>query len=604
MQFLAPGFFGLLIFLLGVILFYLFRKQYDKQVVPSTFFWQQVMREWQATKWWRKLQQHLLLYLQLLILALLMLALVRPYSGVSDFSGEHLAVVIDTSASMTTIEAEKDRLEAAKEEINHLIDQLDNQKLTAIIAKQTPEILFSNETNKKEMRSSIENVSTSFQSEDINKSVQLANQLLSNSGGEIHVFSDRVKQDDISDTYLNHKVAVHNLGKTTNNLSIHTFGVAQEEDSSVNGVLSVANEMEKEQQVTIQISFEDEELVEIEESIDPGKRTQIQIRDLPEKPYYKAIIINDDHYQADNTSFTFLGKDKQPAIYLVGEVNSFISKALSHLSADIIQMEEMTGVPEAENAIYVLGNVPAENWPDGPKMILSPALGEPFNVKDKQVLQAGLKEVREDPLLQFVNMDEVYIQESYPFASAELQTIVASEEVPLISKGYYKGSPVILLGFDIENTDWPMHSSFPIFLYNSIDYLTDQNHLLGYFLPNERKEISYSSGVTRSIILNETNEEIGELNINDSTLIAPNVPGLYKVREETEFGNKERLFAVIVDEEEKSISPEKSFTLEFDNEQTSGDSEKNPNEIWIGFAIAGLLFLFLEWEVYRRGITG
>ncbi|OZU90183.1 hypothetical protein CIL03_03300 [Virgibacillus indicus] len=603
MHFLTPVYFSLSFFLLGVILFYLFRKQYDKQVVPSTFFWQQVMRERQATKWWRKLQQHLLLYLQLMILALLMLALVRPYFDVSDLSGEHIAVVVDTSATMTATEGEYNRLQVAMEEINNLIDKLDNQKLTAIIATHSPEILFSNETDKNKMRSALNNVSSSYQRANIDKAVQLANQLLSDSSGDIHVFSDDVNQEEITDTHLKHKISVHNIGTSSNNLSIHTFGVAEQE-GSVNGILTVSNEMDEEQQISIKIENEGEELANIEESVEPGKQIQIQIRNLPIKPYYKAIISNKDHYRADNSGIAFLDEDKQPPIYLAGEVNSFISKALSHLSTDIIQVEETSDISRDENGIYILGNVSSENWPDGPKLILSPTTGGPFSVKEEQMLQAGLEAVNEDSLLQFVDIDEVYIQQSYPFDSLELQSIVTSAEIPIISKGYYEGNPFVLLGFDIEETDWPMHSSFPIFLYNVINYLTAQQQLLGYLHPNERKEISHSTGVISSVILNEKNEKISELNVNDSFLNAPKSPGLYKVQEETKFGKKERLFAVTVDEEEKNISTSKSFTIDIDNDQASGVKAENPNEIWKFFAIAALLFLLLEWEVYRRGITG
>ncbi|PAV29417.1 hypothetical protein CIL05_11155 [Virgibacillus profundi] len=603
MHFLTPAYFGLSIFLIGVILFYLFRKQYDKQVVPSTFFWQQVMREWQATKWWRKLQQHLLLYLQLLILALLMLALVRPYIGLNDLSGDHIAVVIDTSASMTAKEGEQERLALAMEEIDILIDQLDNQKLTVIIAEQTPEILFSNETSKSKMRNSLEKVESSFRRTNMDEAVQLANQLLSSASGEIHVFSDRVDREQISETHLNHTVAVHNIGTSKSNFSIHTFGVAEQE-GKVNGILSVANEMDIEQQFSIIIESAGEELMRIDESIEPGKLTQIQLRDLEKKPYYKAIITNEDDYQADNSSFAFLATDKQPSLYLVGEVNSFITKAFSYLSTDIVQVEDSNEIPQVENAIYILGKVPAENWPDGPLLILSPTTGGPFKIEEKQMLQDDLQAVNEDPLLQFVNIDEVYIQQSYPFDSLTLQSIVTSGETPVISKGSYQGHPLVLLGFDMEETDWPMHSSFPVFLYNTINYLTDQNHLLGYLQPGERKEISHLTGVTNSMILNEDNEQISELNINESFMNAPKKPGLYRVQEETEYGMKERLFAVTVDDEEKYMSPSNDFTIENQSEQKDDVHEEKPNEIWIGFATLALLFLLLEWEVYRRGITG
>ncbi len=100
------------------------------------------------------------------------------------------------------------------------------------------------------------------------------------------------------------------------------------------------------------------------------------------------------------------------------------------------------------------------------------------------------------------------------------------------------------------------------------------------------------------------NEKIADMNVDNSILIAPERPGLFKVAEETEFGLKERLFAVIVDEEEKYISPEDSFTIETENEETGGDNQKHPNEIWTVLTIVALFILFLEWEVYRRGITG
>lgn len=602
MQFLTPAYFGLLIFLIGVILFYLFRKQYDKQVVPSTFFWQQVMREWQATKWWRKLQRHLLLYLQLLILALLMLALVRPYMGVSQLSGGHIVAVLDTSASMTAEEESTTRLELAKREVNKLIGKLDKQKMTLISAEQTPTILFSNETNKSKMRKMLDNVGASYQGADVDEAVQLANQLLTSSTGEIHVFSDRVDREIMHDANLNRKVSVHNFGTSKRNISIHTFGVAERE-RKVNGILSVFNEMEEEQLVTIKIESEGEEITSVKERIEPNKLTQIQVPDIPKKPYYKATMMNEDNYIADNTGFAFLAADKQPSLYLVGEINPFITKAITYLGTDIIQVGSSNEIPNVENAIYILGKVPAEHWPDGPLLILSPKTGGPFKTKQKQTLGTGLQSKKEDPLMQFVNMDEIYIQKSYSFDSTKLQSIVTSEETPVISKGHYQGRPLVFLGFDIEDTDWPLHSSFPIFLHNSISYLTEQQQMLGYLRPNERKEIAHSSGMTKSMILNEDNEQVSELDTDESLFEAPSNPGLYRIKEETEFGPKERLFAVSIDEEEKYISPGKSFVMENQNKQTAEINEDNPNEIWIWFAVLALIFLLLEWEVYRRGIT-
>lgn len=602
MYFLTPIFFGLSLFLVGVIIFYLFRKQYDKQLVPSTILWVQVMREWQATKWWRKLQRHLLLYLQLLTLAFLMFALTRPYIGHHEFSGEHIVIVFDTSASMMTKEQEKSRLQLAKEKVNEMIDQLDNQKMTLILAQATPKILFSNESNKGKMRSELQQIESSYQSIEINEAIQLANQLLTNSTGEIHVFSDRTDKNEIRDTYLTNSVTVHNIGASNNNLSLITFGVAEQKEG-IRGVLSVFNEMESEQLVTIKIEHDGEELTRLKEVIEPNKIKQVYIQNLPKKMYYKATIINEDNYQVDNSNIALLEEEKDPAIYLVGDVSPFVTKVLSYLGTDIVQVENSQEIPQVSHAIYVLSKIPADHWPDGPALILSPTTGGPFSIKEKIDVSSKLGVDKEDSLMQYVDMDKVYIRKSYPFHSAKMQSIVTSNGTPIISKGYNQGHPLVLLGFDIEDTDWPLHSSFPIFLYNSISYLTEQRDLIGYLQPGERKEIAHSTGVTNSSILGEGFEKISNLNTDEAFLVAPNQPGLYRLKEVTNFGAKERLFAVTLDDEEKYISPSKSFNLKVESKELREKEQQNPNEIWNWFAALALLLLIVEWEVYRRGLT-
>src|SRR5690554_2427948 len=118
MGFLNPLFFSLSIFIGAVIVFYMFRKQYENRVIPSTFLWQQVMDEWQASPWLDKLQRNLLLFLQLLALTLLMFALVKPLLMVRGIPGEHIIFIIDHSASMATTHNGKSRFEEAMEKVN------------------------------------------------------------------------------------------------------------------------------------------------------------------------------------------------------------------------------------------------------------------------------------------------------------------------------------------------------------------------------------------------------------------------------------------------------------------------------------------------------
>jgi hypothetical protein len=600
MQFITPLYFLLSIFLVGVIIFYLFRKQYENQIIPSTLLWQQVMREWQATKWWKKLQNHLLLYLQLLILFLLLLALTRPFWGHHELSGEHIVVVLDTSASMTAEEENDTRLDIAKNEIMNLIDQLDNQALTVILAENVPSILLSNESSKQIMESKVTDVSSSYQHADVRKAIQLANQLLAANTGEIYVYSDQIKKSDLQNINLKHDVTVQNVGVTTQNISLHTFGVS-EIDGKINGLLTLYNEFEDEQLVRITIESDGKAIQEIQEIIQPGKVTQLSLTDLPSKSYYKARVTTVDDYAADNTAIAFLARNLEPTIYVTGEINPFVTKALQYVTSNLVQIENYQEKTE-ENSIFIVEKMPDSEWPNGPMLILAPTPGGPFQVGKKEVLKTSPQVIKEDPILHYVDMDEVYIHESTAYESGQLNTILENEEMPLISKGQYQGNPVVLLGFDIADTDWPLHASFPIFLYNVMNYLLESQATIGYFEPMELVEFSHSSESIESTIVTENGKNVKSLSLDDTVFSAPRFPGLYRIQDKRKEGITEKVFAVSIDQQEKFIHPSKSFTITSSQDSNSNNQE-NPNEIWPWLAFVALLLLLLEWEVYRRGIS-
>ncbi|GGA61961.1 BatA domain-containing protein [Ornithinibacillus halotolerans] len=600
MNFMTPSFFILSIFLVAVLLFYLFRKQYESQVIPSTLLWQQVMNEWQATKWWRKLQHHLLLYLQLIILFLLMLALVRPYIGLNELSGEHIVLILDTSASMTTEESENTtRLELAKEQAIELVDKLDNQLLTVILAEETPTILFSNEPVNQETITEIEQVQPSFQHANMKKTIPLAIQILSGTTGEIHVFSDAVKKEQIDQTLLTNKLVVHNIGTSNDNIALHTFGVVQNNEG-ISGIVTVYNESDEERLVTISIENENDILYTLEELIEPRKLVQLPISNLPSHTYYNARLTTPDDYKADNHLVAFLGQNTTPSIHLIGDINPFTTKALSYFSEDIVQYDKNTTVTQS-NAVYVLEGVPEKEWPDGPSIIFEPELNGAFQVKEKKTLTEAVEKLKDDPLFQYVDMSEVYIQSSFPYVQSELETLLTSGDTPLISKGYYKGHPIVFIGFDIADTDWPLHASFPIFLYNAITFLYETQDTLGYLKPMQQFTFAHPIGTTKSTIVNEHGDEILSLSLDEADFKAPSSPGLYRIISENNEVLSEKLFAVTIDPQEKYIQPKTSFTLEVEDSKNS--SQERPNEIWPWIALFALLILFIEWEVYRRGIS-
>src|SRR3954466_3695477 len=100
MGILAP--LGLLLALLAlpIIIFYMLRLRRQEITVSSNLLWRQVLQDRQANAPWQRLRRNLLLYLQLLVLALLVLAIARPFVAGADRPAGNLVLILDGAASM------------------------------------------------------------------------------------------------------------------------------------------------------------------------------------------------------------------------------------------------------------------------------------------------------------------------------------------------------------------------------------------------------------------------------------------------------------------------------------------------------------------------
>lgn len=94
--------------------------------VPSTLLWKRAIQDLQVNAPFQRIRNNLLLWLQLLLLALLLIAMARPTQRATVSPGERVVIVIDHSASMNANDAPGNttRLEEAKSRAIELIDAL------------------------------------------------------------------------------------------------------------------------------------------------------------------------------------------------------------------------------------------------------------------------------------------------------------------------------------------------------------------------------------------------------------------------------------------------------------------------------------------------
>src|SRR5437764_1584763 len=112
------------------------RREVD---IASTFLWKKAIQDLQVNAPFQKLRRNLLLLLQLLLLALLCLALSRPVTNFTKGGPEKLTVIlIDRSASMSAVEdfngSKHTRLEEAKRQAKALVDAMTRKHTAMVIA--------------------------------------------------------------------------------------------------------------------------------------------------------------------------------------------------------------------------------------------------------------------------------------------------------------------------------------------------------------------------------------------------------------------------------------------------------------------------------------
>lgn len=587
MQLLNPWFFLLSIFLAAVVLFYFFRKRYEEQKVPSNMLWEEVQNEWQASPLLKKLQKNLLFWLQIFALFFLMIALVRPYWIKEELKGEHLIFIIDSSATMSAEHEDSIRFERAKAEILDMINQVNGQKVTLIEAGERPEILLSGEMNPSVMKKKLEDLELSYNHDSMEKAVELAYSLSSGNDGVIYIFSDSVQKDGFTDAPKDQYIEVHNVGKETNNISLLSFGVGLYNEE-IAGAAVIENQTTEETTVDfiIRSTNKGSPLFKKNITLSSNEQHVLQIPDLPEKPYYEAVILANDGYETDNGMISIFLESKHP-VYALGDINPFLVKGFQTIGAKVFQADTELVTAE-KKGIFLVESSSVEDLPAQP-VILFNSGPEKLELKDAITAE-------KDSLLQYVDYKNIYISQASKGLDGGFQPLLSSGSIPLIEKGMHNGQPIIIVNFSLADSDWSLKPSFPIFLFNAYQWLSQQSDFQGFFEPGEEKWFNVSNDSPPWDIYNSEDENLYTLNLQKERFRAPQKPGIYQAVS----GEEIRYFSVLLDDREKNPAVEASFTVnEYKNKS---DMEKGRNDhIWFWLSLIALALIAVEWEVYRRG---
>ncbi len=609
-----------------IILFYFLKLKREKQFFPSTMLWRNMLQDMQVNSPFQRLKNNLLLVLQLLLAILLILAITRPFWAKEIKQGRNIIVLLDNSASMQTIEESgKTRFQLAKDIIEKIINDLgtgDRMILASFGSQVLTHTAFTE--SKKDLYEVLNQITPKHSITNIQDAFILANTLTTHlTNPKIYIVSDSAipnLSDTIKNFYQGHPQRILPefilVGQRQNNVAIVSLEAKRLSLSNSTQIFCrIQNFGEEEVQGLLQLKIDDV-LLEGETKGLTLKPGDIQGIVWPNLQIQQGNIllhfqptVGDDYLELDNYAYYALGNWAKPKV-LVCVQNSFLKKALAvqKIDIDYVQPSQLiTKLNAFEYDIVILEDWNSlETLPPGNYFCFNslPALA---NLQILGTLKAPsgkrleISDQKDDhPTMQFVELRKINIVEAMELRWPE-NTISLLEAENHIIMGYFnkENSQFLLVAYNLQNSDWPLEISFPIFIHNTISWFMEQRYQYHqqistpFVLPLSRhvQQATMKNPDDKKILLQRP--KFGQWMYGQNDLL-----GFYHLEYDSTFPPI-ILSSFLGSPEESCIKPAQEIKV---GEKTlTQDSTAILNrELWPFFVIMALVVMLLEWYWFHR----
>lgn len=649
----------------AIVLMYMFKRKYVDTTVPSHLLWERVLRNLEANRPWQKLQNRLLLWLQLLAAALMVFALMQPFLQVSGGGSAHVVIVADTSGSMSaqiqpSAEGEAaSRLQWMQKRIKEYVkNQGRRSEITLLSVGASPMTLVSHESDRTVIDKAVDGLRPYYGQAAYRETLSLASALTREErDAEVVIFTDSYWKQDTAPITFQVPVSVEKVqGELPLNVSIDQFGISPKgETGSSYGAVAVLSTNAKESMSAEVNLYGDEQLLTSKMiELEPGKKLTESFSDLPFAEVYRLELSQDDGYAADNQSFAFGLGHGSSRVLLLTSGNLFLEKALQLSGAEVTRVAldeskdktaedngsedkeagkgstaaDVPPVPEGEFDLLVIdGDVP-EGFKQGKwaelaaKTPLWTIGGEGAKVGN----QGGRAVLSKHPVTAYVTLADVYFGTLVEQTSAWGEPVIKLGDQPIVYAGSENGRPRLSFNFLLQDSDLPLSPEFPVMVSNALEWMTSgKGSGLGRYMAGAQAEIPIAadtvaakwvptSGLALTGGIPAAEALRNEQGISPVQLV-PEYPGLYAFEQQNEAGEKLRFWlAVTADPYEADWSndqgpvvsqaaPNLDESEAGEHAGTSGSNEtaNRAGSLMPWLAVLALAVIAAEWGVYQRG---
>src|ERR1700738_1888370 len=486
MSLLTPLALALGITLPIIVVFYLLKVRRHDEEVSSTFLWNDLIRDLAAHEPLQRLRWNLLLLLQLIAPALITFAVARPFSEQIGQKPVQAVLLLDGSASMQAKDVLPSRFAKAVDAARSTLAGLpENSLATAILVAAHPQVLVAATSDRRQVDRALADARPSGAAADMREALLLARSLGGDpSARQIYLFTDGAftLPTDLPDDLGS--VNVVPVGQpNTGNLAVTTISARPDPQDNRRQQLFARAENLSDTAVhaVLTMSVDGQAVEERAVDLGPNGHNELVFEELPAGARWASVTVSDTRgdngLTIDDTAYAVLVQRKPAQVLLVSTGNQFLEKVLTLLpNVDLyrIAAPRYLAVEAARFDIIVFDNYLPPLLPRGNLLVLNPPDRGPYRTTGQVTRPRVATWDREDPILSFVDIRDMNISRASKLDMPRWAKplISTADGLPLMAVGQDGDRRVAILPFDLQQSNLPLMSAFPILMANMVNYLS------------------------------------------------------------------------------------------------------------------------------------
>lgn len=603
-----------LLLALPIVALHMLRLRRKRVTVPSTLLWARALEEIEANAPLRRLRKSLLLLLQLAVLAALTAALMRPLWRTDAEIAGRAVLVVDASASMGAVESDgASRLAEAKRRARELLDTLGSGDALAIVESGASVVVRSPMTeDRARLEAALDGIPQSDAPGRIADALLLARELArAEQADSIVVLTDGVEQTSAS-PLDGPSARVIRIGTTSDNLAITALSarVDPAEPSRRQLFTAVESFSSTPRGAIAELSLgggvRDVRRIDLA----PGERrgvvfdldaTEIGLAEVRLRP---AEGFDPDALAADDLAYVYLPDERRLRVVVASE-NAFLLRVLA--ANPRLSVTAAGGAPPGEPDLLVAEGKLPEGWAEAraPLLVAGPVrepglwdAGVPVEAAPFSAWDAG------HPINAFLNYADVRVARATSLGGVPwLRPVARGGATGLVWAGARGDRRVVVLAFDLLESDLPLRVEFPVLLANATEWLVGEGGP-----PAEREARTGMSIPIRAeserVLVRRPDGGSDAVDIASGmgAYAGADRVGIYRLEAAS---SASEIGVSLLDPAESAIQPRDLVTSASGVTATpeATEARTSEREVWPYVLPAALALLLLEWALYHRRIA-